>query len=100
MTLGAGFSFGNFRPILDPEMAGKLQSVRRKKLIFSDVEARELSYPILTFLGTFWNLQNLEISVPGAPIFRILRSGALVRQGRKSEIFECVGIDPNRSESI
>ena len=55
---------------------------------------------MMTFPKHFWNLQNLEFLVPGAPIFQILRSEALVRQGRKSEIFECVGIDPNRSKSV
>ena len=35
LTFGDGFSFVHFRPVLDLEMAGKLQSVRRKKLIFS-----------------------------------------------------------------
>ena len=35
LTFRAGFSTVNFRPVLDPEMAGKWQSVRRKKLIVS-----------------------------------------------------------------
>ena len=35
LTFRTGFSFVHFRPFLDPEMAGKWQSVRRKKLIFS-----------------------------------------------------------------
>ena len=75
MTFRAGFSFVHFLQILDPETARKFQSVRPKKLIFSaHFEARELSYPIMTFPGTFWNLQNLESSVPGAPILRCFKS--------------------------
>ena len=35
LTFRAGFSTVNFRPVLDPEMAGKWQSVQRKTLIFS-----------------------------------------------------------------
>ena len=35
LTFRAGFSFVHFRPVLEPEIAGKLQSVQRKKLIFS-----------------------------------------------------------------
>ena len=35
LTFRAGFSFVNFRSVLDPEMAGKWQSVLRKELIFS-----------------------------------------------------------------
>ena len=50
-----------FSASLDPEMARKWQSIRRKKLFFSHFEARELSYPIMTFPGHFLNLQNLEI---------------------------------------
>ena len=63
MTFRAGFSFVHFRPILDSETAGKLQSVRRKELIFAHFEAPELSYPILTFPGPFWNLQNHGSSI-------------------------------------
>ena len=35
LTFRAGFSFVHFPPVLNPEMAGKWQSVRRKKLIFT-----------------------------------------------------------------
>ena len=35
LTFRARFSTVNFRSVLDPEMAGKWQSVQRKKLIFS-----------------------------------------------------------------
>ena len=100
MTFRAGFSFCHFLPILDLETAGKWQSVRRKKLIFGHFEAPELSYQKMTFPEHFWNLQNLGFSVPGVPKTRFLSSGARVRQGRKSDFFKCVGIDPSRSESI
>ena len=35
LTFRAGFSFVHFRSVLDPEMAGKLQSVQRKNVTFS-----------------------------------------------------------------
>ena len=45
-----------------------------KKIDFlAHFEAPELSYPILTFLCNFWNLKDLEMSVPGTPIFQISR---------------------------
>ena len=35
LTFRAGFSFVHFQPVLDPKIAGKLQSVLRKRQIFS-----------------------------------------------------------------
>ena len=63
LTFRAGFSSADFRSKSGTEMAGKWQSVRRKTCRLAHFEARELSYPKMTFPGTFWNLQNQEIEL-------------------------------------
>ena len=54
---------------------GREMAIRRTKRadFLEHFEARELSYPIMMFPGTFWKVQNLEISVPEAPIFRRIK---------------------------
>ena len=51
--------------------SGNPSDEKRRRL--AHFEAPELSCPIMMFPEHFWNLQNREISVPGAPIFQISR---------------------------
>ena len=66
---------GIFGRKLGPKWPGICNLSDEKTCRLAHFEARELSYPT----GTFWKVQNLEISVPRAPIFREECPGFLAR---------------------
>ena len=75
LTFRTGFPCVYFWPVLDPEFPGKWLLVH--------FEAQELSYPIMMFPSHFWKVQNLEMSVPGAPIFETKRLSEAVSNPSK-----------------
>ena len=65
----------------------------KKAGFLAHFEALELSYPIITFPGYFWNLKNLGMSVRGAPIFEKNDIQSRVPNGPTLDNSEIIGID-------
>ena len=59
----------SFSAIFGPRNGREAAIHPTKNMFFVHFEARELSYPIMTFPGNFGKVQNLESSVLGAPLF-------------------------------
>ena len=64
----------------------------------ADFEARELSYPIMTFPGHFWNLQVLRFELPELRFLKKNDIQSLVQNSQKSDLSETIGIDSGASE--
>ena len=100
------WELGSHRPIFGhfwtPKRPGNYNPSDEKSCKLAHFEAPELSYPKITFLEHFWNLQNRSKSAPGAPKTRSKSSKTWSRSelgsGQKMSGLECLESASGASE--